>query len=160
MRSDEKIQTAIIGVLIIYGILVASPIALGSRVVEPFSELGILGPNMKLGDYPSNVQPGEEFDLFVYLGNHEGKTSLYRLFVKLGDSSLNVSDIVSYPGEVLYSYDRVLLDETNHTSSITLKLTEPGINSRLVFELHQYQENSFQYDGIWAQLWVNVSSPR
>ncbi len=160
MRIDEKIQAAIIAILVIYGILVASPIVLGDRVVEPFSELGILGPNMKLGDYPSNVRPGEEFDLFVYLGNHEGKTSLYRLYVKMGDSSFNVSDSVSFLGEVLYSFDRVLLDETNHTASMTLNLTEPGINRRLVFELHRYQENGFQYSGIWTQLWINVTSPR
>jgi uncharacterized membrane protein len=142
-----------------YGLLVAAPIVLGNRVIEPFSELGILGPNMKLGDYPSNVMSGDEFDLFMYIGNYEGKTSYYRIYVKLGDSTLNVSDVEAYPGEILFEYDHVLIDETNHTEPLALSLMEPGVNQRLVLELHRYQNDGFRYDGIWTQLWINVTSP-
>ncbi len=133
---------------------------LGNRTVEPFSELGILGPNLLLGDYPSTLLVGEEFDLYLYLGNHEGETSYYRVYVVLGDQSLNVSDIESYSGQLLDTYDHVLLDDTNYTRPITLAINEPGINRRLVFELRKFHDNSFRYDGIWTQLWVNVTNPQ
>ena len=140
MRTDEKIQTTIIILLIAYGMLVATPILIGKQVVEPFSELGVLGPNMKLGDYPRNIETGEPIDLYLYLGNHEGRTSFYRVFVKLGDQSSNVSETEAYLGEVLYHYDQILLDKTNHTTPFSLILNDQGVNRRIVFELHQYSE--------------------
>ena len=73
---------------------------------------------------------------------------------------LNVSDTEQYNGEIIFSVDQVLADATNHTTPITLALTEPGINQRLVFELFRLQENIFKYDGIWTQLWLNVTIPR
>lgn len=160
MRADEKIQSAIIITIIVYGVLVAAPMILGKRVVEPFSELGVLGPKMKLGEYPRNVETGESFDVNLYLGNHEGRTIYYRVYVKLGDQNTNVSDTEAYFGEVLYQYDQVLLDETNHTTPLSLVLNEEGVNKRLVFELHQYQDIGFQYDGLWTQIWINITAPR
>ena len=66
MRLDEKIQAIIMIALLALGILTAAPVILGDRVVEPFSELGILGPNMKLGDYPREILSGENIDLYLY----------------------------------------------------------------------------------------------
>ena len=73
MRIDEKIQAIIMAAFFVLGVLTGGPVLLGDRVVEPFSELGILGPNMKLGDYPRMVYLGENIDLYLYIGNHEGK---------------------------------------------------------------------------------------
>ena len=160
MRNDEKIQTAILAVLAIYGILVAAPLLLGDRVVEPFSELGVLGSELKLGDYPHEVASGEEFDLYLYLGNHMGELSYYRVYAKLGDVRINVSDTEPYVGVTLFDYDYVLVDDTNATLPITLSINEAGLNQRLVFELHRYQDNEFVYDGIWTQLWLNVTDTR
>ena len=84
MRIDEKLQTVILLILAAYGLLISIPLLLGGRVVEPFSELGVLGPEMKLGDYPHDVQIGENIDLFVYIGNHEGSVSYYKLLFKEG----------------------------------------------------------------------------
>jgi uncharacterized membrane protein len=159
MRTDEKIQTAILVVLAAYGVLVAAPVVLGDRVVEPFSELGLLGPEMKLGDYPRELLVGEGFDLFLYLGNHMGELSYYRVYAKLGDSGLNVSDSVPYGGRVVEEYEYVLVDEANVTLPISMSLGEAGLNRRLVFELHRFEGDSFVYDGIWIQLWLNVTSP-
>lgn len=162
MRTDEKIQAAIIVVLLGYSVLTAAPIILGDRVVEPFSELGILGPNMKLGDYPREVEVGEEISLYLYLGNHEGAPIYYRVHVKLGDRAMNVSDTEPYPGVTLSSYDRLLENEANYTRPITITVPSLGINRRLVFELNKYdaERRMFVYDGIWAQLWLNVTETR
>ena len=159
MRPDERIQVAILVVLAAYGVLVAAPVVLGDRVVEPFSELGLLGPEMKLGDYPSEVMVGEEFDLYLYLGNHMGELSYYRVYAKLGDSGMNVSDSVPYGGVVVEDYEYVLVDDANVTLPISLSLGEAGVNKRLVFELHRFDGDDFVYDGIWVQLWLNVTAP-
>jgi len=64
---DEEVL-AVIAALV----LVSSVFAL----VEPFSELGLLGPDGKIGDYPREVEAGAPFSLNVYVGNHEGKNGL------------------------------------------------------------------------------------
>ena len=129
------------------------------RVVEPFSELGVLGPNMKIGDYPRELVVGEEFDLFLYVGNHMGSVEYYRVYVKLGDRGLNVSDVVAYPAPVLTSFDAVLMDKSNVTIPMTLSVPEAGVNSRLVFEMHRFDEDvsEFVYHERWNQLWLNVT---
>lgn len=162
MRLDEKIQAVIMIALLALGILTAAPVILGDRVVEPFSELGILGPNMKLGDYPREILSGENIDLYLYLGNHEGTIIYYRVQAKLGDQSTNVSDTMPYQGEILSTYERVLDDENNCTIPISISLIETGINKRVVFELYEYKSEirEFEYEGNWVQLWVNVTEPR
>ena len=162
MRPDEKIQTSIMATLLLLGILTAAPIILGDRIVEPFTELGILGPNMKLGDYPRTLEVGEQLNLYLYLGNKEGKLSYYRVDVKHGTQSLNVSDTTPYPGEMIGRYEKLLLNEENTTIPVSLSLSKPGLNQRIVFELykHSTQSNDFEYDGLWVQLWVNVTMPR
>jgi uncharacterized membrane protein len=160
MRPDERIQAVLMIIVLAYGVLTVAPVILGDRVVEPFSELGILGPNMKLGDYPREVALGENVDLYLYIGNHEGALMYYRVIVKQGDQSMNVSDTDPYPGILLHQFEHVLVDERNTTMPISVQLTEPGVNRRMVFELYKYNSEiqGFQYDGIWVQLWMNVTA--
>ena len=93
MRQDERIQAVLMIIVLAYGVLTVAPVILGDRVVEPFSELGILGPEMKLGDYPREVALGDSVDLYLYLGNHEGNLMYYRVLVKQGDQSLSLIHI-------------------------------------------------------------------
>jgi uncharacterized membrane protein len=161
MRIDEKIQAALIAGLLAYAALTVAPIILGDRVVEPFSELGILGPNMKLGDYPREVEAGQAMSLYLYLGNHEGSPTYYQVHVKLGDRAMNISDAEPYPGAVVSSYRHVLGDGSNYTRPIVISVNDPGLNRRLVFELQKYDPDArgFVYGGVWAQLWLNVTEP-
>jgi len=162
VRQDERIQAALMIIVLAYGVLTVAPVILGDRVVEPFSELGLLGPEMKLGDYPREVALGEPVDLFLYLGNHEGDLMYYRVLVKQGDQLMNVSDTEPYPGTVLTQYEHVLGDELNTTMPISVQYMDPGVNQRMVFELHKYnpETDRFMYDGIWVQLWMNVTAPQ
>jgi uncharacterized membrane protein len=100
-------------------------------------------------------------EFFLHLSNYEGIITYYRILIKLGDSSLNVSDNMPYLGSVISQYDHVLLDKTNITIPISLHITKPGLNQRLVFELYKYdaEKNIFTYDNQWLQLWFNVTIP-
>ena len=162
MRQDERIQVALMITVLAYGVLTAAPVILGDRVVEPFSELGLLGPELKLGDYPREIALGEAVDLYLYLGNHEGDLTYYRVLVKQGDQSMNVSDTTPYGGPVLAQFEHVLVDEYNITMPISIMVDAPGVNQRLVFELYKYDQEStgFSYDGIWVQLWMNITAPQ
>lgn len=161
MRIDEKIQAAAIVGLLAYTALTVAPIILGDRMVEPFSELGVLGPDMKLGGYPREVEAGENMSLHLYLGNHEGRPTYYQVLVKLGYRSMNVSDTEPYSGVILASYRHVLDNEANYTRPIVISVKDPGLNRRLVFELQEYSldERRFVYNGVWVQLWLNVTEP-
>jgi len=159
---DEELKAAALVIIGLMGAVAVYPILAESRIVEPFSELGILGPNMKIGDYPRELVVGERFNLYLYVGNHEGRAQYYRVLVKLGDRSMNVSDVTPLDAPVVASWDVVLPNESNATISITLSVGRAGLNQRLVFELDRFDSTTggFVYHQRWNQLWLNVTSTR
>jgi len=159
---DEELKAVALVLIGVMGAIAVYPILEEGRIVEPFSELGILGPNLKIGDYPRELAVGEEFNLYLYVGNHEGSAQYYRVLVKLGDRSMNVSDTTPLDAPVVAQYDVVLPDESNSTLPITLSVGRVGLNQRLVFELDRYDVGSggFVYHQRWNQLWLNVTAVR
>jgi uncharacterized membrane protein len=158
---DDEVKAV---ALILIGVMAAVavyPILAESRIVEPFSELGVLGPNGKLGDYPREISAGESFSLFLYVGNHEGRSEYYRVLVKLGNQNSNVSDAVALDAPVVASWDLLLPNESNSTIPITLSAPGVGFNQRLVFELHRFEPEAevFVYHQRWNQIWMNVTAP-
>jgi uncharacterized membrane protein len=150
--------------LILIGLMAAVavyPILAESRVVEPFSELGVLGPNGKLGDYPRELAVGQPFSLFIYVGNHEGRSEYYRVLVKLGNQSSNTTDTVALDAPIIASWDVLLPNESNSTIPISLSIPKAGLNQRLVFELHRFKPEVkvFVYHQRWNQIWMNVTAP-
>jgi uncharacterized membrane protein len=161
MTIDKQLTYVIMLVILSLGVLTAVPPILPDRVVEPFTELGILGPNLKLGDYPESVEIGESFTLYLYLGNHESRVMYYRTLVKFGDELSFASETEPMDAPVIASYDHVVLNENNVTRQMSLSAEITGTNRRLVFELYKYDEDAgdFVYSGEWVQLWMNVTSP-
>jgi len=159
---DEDLKTVVVGLLLVIAGFTVFQAFFADRVVEPFSELGVLGPNMKIGDYPRELVVSEEFDLYLYMGNHMGSAQLYRVYVKLGSRDVNVSDTEAYPVPVLTRFDAALTNENNVTMPITLSIPESGVNLRLVFEMHRYNSElgSWEYHNRWNQLWLNVTETR
>ena len=157
---DRYATYATIVVVLSLGLITAVPPLIPERIVEPFSEFGVLGPYMMLGDYPTELSVGEMFDLYLYNGNEEGRLMYYRVMVKVGSQEVNVSDTIPYSAPLLRSYELVLSDGQNMTTPISLSFEEAGINRRLVFELYKYDDalDDFFYSGEWLQMWVNVTS--
>jgi len=161
MTIDKQISYVIMLVILSLGVLTAVPPILPERVVEPFTELGVLGPNMKLGDYPEEVEVGEPFTLFLYLGNRESRVMYYRTLVKFGSELSFASETEPMDAPVIASYDHVILNDDSVTRQLSLSADTAGSNRRLVFELYKYDEavDDFVYSGEWVQLWMNVTSP-
>jgi len=86
----------------LFGVIV--PFGGGS---ERFSEFWLLGPSHMAEGYPFNVTAGEEYRVFVGVGNHMGGSEYYMVSVKFRNSSQSLPDITgSEPSSLptLYEY--------------------------------------------------------
>ncbi|MDG6903019.1 MAG: DUF1616 domain-containing protein [Nitrososphaerota archaeon] len=156
---DEDVRVAAVGIIILLAVFNVSGYYLANRNVEPFSELGILGPTQKIADYPSSVLTGQNFTVYLYVGNHEGQVEYYQVQVKLGTSA-NANQSVPLAAPAVDSYGVVLLNDQNQTAPMTLSLDHNGTDVRLVFELWYYQANTSAfsfYTSDW--LYLNVTGP-
>jgi uncharacterized membrane protein len=154
------VKAVLLAVIVLLGLLSGGSYWWEHRVVEPFSELGILGPNQVIGGYPTSLVVNESFTLYLYVGNHEGHVMYYDIRVKLGDNSSVVNDTVSLDAPIMEDYRVLLVDGQNWTQPITLSIGETGTDLRLVFEMWTYNTTvgDFTYHDIWDQLWMNISS--
>jgi len=127
---------------------------------EPFSELGILGPGQKIAGYPTTVAVGQQFPLYVYVGNHEGVIEYYQVLVKEGNQATVISNSTSANLPPVLADSLVLGDNSSTTFPVTLSMSTVGLNQRLVFELWMFNAttSNFTYTGLWGQLWINVTS--
>jgi len=158
--SDEVLAVvlalAIIG--LIYGF---SQAFLAGRTVEPFSELAILGPEKKIANYPKEVEVGQPFKLYLYVGNHEGKVVYYIVYIKLGNISTPINSTTPSNATILNTYEFILADGQNITIPLNLTIKKPALNARLIFELWALEKESLKprYTGRWCQIWLNVTKP-
>jgi uncharacterized membrane protein len=127
---------------------------------EPFSELGVLGPSQQIGGYPTSAVAGSPIQLYGYIGNHEGVSSLYQFLVKVGNQTTQISNSTYAQAPVIFTYSHVLENNQTTTFPLTLTLGNPGTNVKLIFELWSYDVNnsSYGYTGLWNQLLLNVTS--
>ena len=158
---DDELRGAALVIILVIGILLVVQPLYAGRTVEAFSELAILGPNQKIGDYPKDLLVGESFSLYLYVGNHEGQSRLYRVYAKLGDRTSTINENVSLAVEPLANYDIILSQNQTWLEPITLRINTTGTNLRLIFELWMYRQdaNDFRYYNRWNQLWLNVTRP-
>lgn len=130
-----------------------------SRESEQFSELGILGPDMKLGDYPSQVVTSESIQLYGYVGNQMGTPMLYTVKTLLGNNQTTINPADN--ATAIQEYSQVLPDNGTWTFPISITLTQTGENLRIIFELYSYNQTTHltQYEERWGQIWLNVTAP-
>lgn len=81
--DEQKILFLIVGGVLV--LLTASPFL--SRILvlprtEFFSELWLLGSNHMAEEFPFNVSSGEEYCIFLGIGNHLGSATYYKVAVK------------------------------------------------------------------------------
>jgi uncharacterized membrane protein len=157
---DEEVTAVVVALVLVAGVMGASQLLASERVAEPFSEFGLLGPEMKIGGYPKTVLVNETLRLYLYLGNHEGRVMYYRVLAKLGDESTKVDEAKPAEAEILAEYEAILPHGQNTTIPISLSIKRPMNNARLIFEMWILDGEEFRYHGRWLQLWINVTAPR
>ena len=160
MIIDPEVSAVILALIVVIGVFAIAQVYVSGRVVEPFSEIGLLGPKMKIGDYPTEVVVGEKIKLYIYLGNHMGYPVWYVVFLKIGDRTTFINETVPANIEPVWSYEVLLDHNSNVTIPITLSLNKTGTNVRLIFELWTVSENGeLAYHNRWVHLWINVTKP-
>jgi len=80
---DEEVAAVAAAVAVV---AVALAVALQFPRVEPFTALGLLGPQGKIGDYPTNVTKGTGVSLYIYVYNHLGYPAWFRVAARFVDS--------------------------------------------------------------------------
>ena len=127
---------------------------------EAFSELGVLGPGQKIGGYPTTATVGQAFDLYVYVGNHEGGAEYYQVLVKEGNQGTVVSNSTAANLPAVLTSSLVLGDNSSSVFPVSPLMYTAGNNQRLIFELWMFNSTtgSFAYTGLYNQIWMNVSS--
>ena len=154
---DEEVFAVVLAILVVICVFAISQMFYAGRVVEPFSQLAVLGPDKKLGGYPSEVRVGERFKLYMYVGNYMGRVMYYIVYIKLGNRSVPLN--LTYPAPVIARFERILMHNESWVFPIYLVMNEIGINYRIVFELWIYNETiaSEQFHQRTCQLWLNVT---
>lgn len=154
----EQVCAIVLITTIALALLAAAQFFLPKSTSEQFSELGILGPNMKLGDYPSEIVASQSVSFYVYVGNQMGIPIYYDVKVKLGDNTTNVNPATIAP---IREYDSIVPNNGTWTFPANITLTQVGLNQRIIFELWIYNQtlNQMQYHERWSQVWLNVTAP-
>jgi len=70
------------GIVVLIGIFVFSVIA-APKAVEKYTEFYILGPDGKVGDYPSEVVVGDVGNLICNITNHENQQTSYEIIIEV-----------------------------------------------------------------------------
>jgi len=97
------------------------------RSTERFSELWVLGPNHMAEDYPFNVRVGEEYRVFVGVGNHMGCSSYYMVYVKFRNQSQplpDASNSTPSPLPPLYEFRFLIMDGGSWEAPLTFTFLE------------------------------------
>lgn len=156
--TAQQLCAVFLGVTILLAAVVVYQDFIPKGKSEQFSELGILGPNMKLGDYPSEVVSSEIIRLYAYVGNQMGQPTFYTVQVKLGDNNTAIN-----PANLgaISQYQQVLPSNGTWTFPVDVTMNKVGDNQRLIFELWEYNAttNMNQYHERWGQVWLNVTAP-
>jgi len=156
--TAEQLCALVLGVTIIVAFFSVSGFLLPKQQGEQFSELGVLGPNMKLGDYPSQIVASETVNLFGYVGNQMGQPMYYTVLMKLGENNSQVNPSSSTP---IKQYSQIVQSNGTWTFPVSLTIAKVGDNQRIIFELWIYNASvsQTQYHERWGQVWLNVTAP-
>jgi uncharacterized membrane protein len=124
------IAIALVGVL-----LIASPAIAGAIRAPPgeaFSELYLLGPSLMAQGYPSNIAVGQNYSVYVDVGNHLGSSAYYVLYVKLAnatDQLPNTTLGTPSPVAPLYEYRFSLQDGNVWQKLLSFTVTDATTTS-------------------------------
>jgi hypothetical protein len=126
--SDCKLVFVAVGLIGV--LLFASPaieMVLSFPSGEQFSELYLLGPGHMAEDYPFNVVAGQNYSVYVGVGNHMGSLAYYVLYVKFGNRNEPLPNVtLGVPSSLqsLYECRAVLEDGKSWEAPLMFSFSE------------------------------------
>lgn len=164
-KRGARRKVAAAALVVIAAVLV---IAVIQPVYYPFpntqhnSEMGLLGPDKKIGGYPSNVSLGQAFVVYGRLSNLEGTSQFYDVLVKLGNQTSVLNETSPSGSPVIAEHYVVLANGETDVFPIDLSVNSTG-SHHLIFELWSYQPSSpsawkFAFTGVFNEIGLNVTA--
>lgn len=130
-------------------------------IVEPFTALGLLNPELKIGDYPKHIYPGQNITLGIFIYNHRPYPILAQIRYKIGTNNTIPTSTAPSPEPTIKVFEFLVGVKENITQrivvSIPMSIPISG-KAALIFELWVYDidRNEWVYTGIWNHLYVEV----
>jgi len=152
------VAVGLIGVLLIVTPAIAGTIRLPGG--EQFSELYLLGPDQMATNYPYNIAVGQNYSVYVGVGNQLGSSAYYTLYVKLGNESDKMPNAtLETPSSLppLYEYSFSIQNGMNwegHMNFSVYNASIQGTNS----QISSIQINNVAFNVDKAAMWNSNST--
>jgi hypothetical protein len=125
------VAVGLIGTLLIATPAIADAIRLPGE--EQFSELYFLGPNHMAKNFPSNIAVGQNYSVYVGVGNQLGSSAYYVLYVKLGNKTDQMPNVaLGTPSSLppLFEYRFSIQNGMNWESLLNFSVSSASISLR------------------------------
>jgi len=137
---------------LVFVLLAASPalslVVSFPRGGESFSELWLLGPNHMAADYPFNVQAGEEYSLFLGVGNHLEHSAYYLVCAKFRNQTQplpNASSLEPSSLSSIYEFQFLIADDDVWETPVTFEILDASVHGdSVVVENVSINDRAFQ----------------
>jgi hypothetical protein len=171
--ADYKIAFVAIGLIGV--LLVASPaLANVLRISggEQFSELYFLGPSKVAANIPFNIAVGQNYSVYLGVGNHLGSSAYYVCYVKLrNQTEPSPNQTTQTPSSLapLFEYRAFVQNDVNWSVPLTFffskilvsdnqSILESITINNVKFDVHKLaqfdQENNGYYYQLFVELWA------
>jgi len=137
------VAVGLIGVL-----LIASPALVDlihAPAGEQFSELYLLGPDNMAANYPFNIAVGQNYSVYIGVGNHLGSSVYYVLYVKFGNETDQMPNATLGTPSILQpliEYRFSIQDSVNWESLLNFSVANASISG------NNPQINTLQINGV------------
>ncbi len=158
---DEEVFAVIMALVVVASVFAIAEVV-RPKNPEPFTAIGLLNSKGKIGDYPTQVFPGENLSLKIYLANYLNQPALMQVRYKIGDNTTIPTNKTPSPKPVVKVFETILNTGENETipAQIPIALGNEYVGRRvaLIFELWIYNttRHDWVYSGEWNHLYVKV----
>ena len=151
----ESYKLVFVAVCLIGVLLIATPALAGAIRLpggEQFSELYLLGPDHMAENYPFDIAVGQNYSIYVGVGNHVGSSAYYVLYAKFSNQTDQMPNAtLETPSSLqpLYEYRFSIQNSMNWESLLTFSVSTASISG------NNSQINTLQINGVT----FNVDKP-
>lgn len=156
---DEEVFAVIIAISIV-GSAIAIAQIVRPGLLESFQALGLLNEELKIGDYPKIVYPGQNLTLNIFIYNHRPYPILVQIRYKIGNSSTIPTRDRPSVEPVIKVFEFLVDTKENIVQriDIPIAITKPSNTVALIFELWIYDidKREWVYTGVWNHVYVDI----
>jgi len=157
---DEEVFAVILAVSIIASTL-SIALILRPENPEPFTAIGLLNEECKIGEYPKTAWNSSSVNLCIYTANYLGRPGYFKVVYKLAVNETLPTNITPSPEQALCEWRFVLGNKEDESFPVTVTVfsLRGEVRVALVFELWLYDNSKrdWTYTGRWAHLYINIT---